>query len=148
MDPAVDGATLFQNFPGIHQPFQMGVHREVRELPLYDPGEPHQGAHIQELDRTETFFPSQNGKTGLFELLRCHLQVLFRERNRRLPAEERHQFPVILRSHLLGDKQAAGFQNPVNLFRVEIPMPVDDHVEAVIFKGQFPLPVAGPEIDA
>ena len=67
MDTAVDGAVFFQDLLGLQQIFQMGIHREVRELPLDDPGEPNQRTHIKELNGPEAFFTPKDLETSFFK---------------------------------------------------------------------------------
>ena len=67
MDLARNNALSIQKHLRPQKPVEIVINREIRKLPLDDPGEPHQSAHIIEPDRPETLPSIQNFKTSLGE---------------------------------------------------------------------------------
>jgi len=114
MDLARNNALSIQKHLRSQKPVEIVINREIRKLPLDDPGEPRQSAHIIEPDGPETLPAIQNLKTSLGESIHCDLQILIRKWQISLTAEKLHQLPVIFRSYLLGNKQSARFQHPVD----------------------------------
>ena len=143
-----DDTEGFQKLLGLQKPVKMGIHGETGVLPLDDPGEPDEGTHIIKPDGGESFLAPEEGEPGPAEFLLHHGKMLLREGRGQIAAEQANQCPVVVRSHLLGDEQAAGLQNPEDLIRMEITVAVDDQIKAAILEGQGTTAAAGAEIDA
>ena len=71
MDHSINRALFFQNSLRIQQVLQVGIHGEVRKLPLDDASEPHQRAHIKKPDGAECFLTPQDGKACNLKLSGC-----------------------------------------------------------------------------
>ena len=136
MDLARNNALSIQKHLRPQKPVEIVINREIRELPLNDPGEPYQRAHIIEPDGPEALPSIQNFKTSLGESVYRNLQVLVRKWHISLTAEKLYQLPVIFSTHLLGDEQSARLQHPMDLTGIEISMPVNHHIKGCVLKGQ------------
>ena len=67
MDLARNNALSVQKRLCLQEAIKVALNREIRKLPLDDPGEPHQSAHIIEPDGPEALPSIQNLKTSLGE---------------------------------------------------------------------------------
>ena len=104
MDTSFNHARFIQQVLRLQKLVEIAINREIRKLPLDDPGEPYQCAYIIEPDRPEALPSIQNLKTSLGEPIHRDLQILIRKWQISLTTEKFYQLPVIFRSYLLGDE--------------------------------------------
>ena len=112
MSGTFDDAFFINLLLHFQQAVKAPVHREIREFPFDDPGEPYKGTDIIKPDLSEEFFRSENLKTCVPESVALGCKIKIRERFLRIRKDHLNQIPVIPAAHLLGDKQTAGFQYP------------------------------------
>ena len=109
MDPAFDASFLLQLFLCVIEAREAFFHPEPWEFPLDDVGKPDESPHIPEPDGAEGFLCLQDFQACLLQGSFPAGQVLPRERDGgKLRQKQLHQFPVVFRADLLGDKDAAG----------------------------------------
>ena len=121
-------------FLQLQKPVKAAVDRKAGELPFDDPGKPHESADVVEADRPEGFLRLQNLETCVKKPRSLLLQNLVGKRFAGAGENHFHQFSVIVGPHLLGDEQPAGFQQPSDLRREKVAVPIDDDVERFIRK--------------
>ena len=143
---AGDLALLLHQLLGLQQAVKAPLHRKARELPLDDPGEPHQGAHIEKPDGGKGFLLLQKGKSGSLQMFGHRGHAPAGKRGPAAGQQQLHKLPVIVLAHLLGEKHTAGPEHPKDLLGVKGPMAVEYQVKAPVGKGKEAVRRRVPEV--
>ena len=143
---AGDLALLLYQLLGFQQAVKAPLHRKARELPLDDPGEPHQGAHVEKPDGGKGFLLLQKGKAGGLQALGHRGHAPAGKRGRAAGQQHLHKLPVIVLAHLLGEEHNAGPEHSKDLPGVKGPMTVEYQVKAPVGKGKGAVRRRVPEV--